>query len=474
MTPDEFRSLGHLFVDAVADARAGIERHPVRDAVAPGTVRARFAREAGEDPEPLAAFPSLVEAVTGDADTRWQHPGFHAFFPANASLTSLLGELLSGGAGAQGMLWSTSPACTEVEQAVTDQLARALGLDETFTHDGGGGGSIQDSASSAALVALTAALHRAAPDPATGWRARGVTGAERVYVTAETHSSLAKAVRVAGLGAGGLRSVACSPGTRAMDPAALAAMLADDVAAGLVPVLVCATVGTTSTGASDPVAEVVAAAAPHGAWVHVDAAWAGVAALCPEHRWVLGGVNPAPDAGGVDSFCTDAHKWLLTAFDASLLWVRDATALPAALSITPPYLRDAHSDSGAVVDFRDWQVPLGRRFRALKLWAVLHGQGLSGLRAHLRGHVALAAELAERVRAHDGLELACDPVLSLVCLRASAGDAATTALLERANGDGRVLLTGTEVAGHPVVRVAFGGVATGPEHLEILWDVLSA
>nr|WP_222132075.1 aminotransferase class V-fold PLP-dependent enzyme [Pseudonocardia sp. C8] len=457
-----------MFVDAVADARAGIEHQPVRDDVAPGTVRARFAREAAEHPAPLAGFPELVEAVTGDADTRWQHPGFHAFFPANASLTSLLGDLLSGAAGAQGMLWSTSPACTEVEQAITDQLARALGLPEDFTHDGGGGGAIQDSASSAALVALTAALHRAAPDPECGWRVRGVTGRERVYVTSETHSSLAKAARVAGLGGTGLHTVPCSPGTRSMDPAALRAAMRADAEAGCVPVLVCATVGTTSTGASDPVAAIVATAAEHAAWVHVDAAWAGVAALCPEHRWVVDGV------AGADSFCTDAHKWLLTAFDASLFWVRDAAALPAALSITPPYLRDAASASGAVVDFRDWQIPLGRRFRALKLWAVLHGQGLSGLRAHLRGHIALAGELADRIRRHDDLELACEPVLSLVCLRASAGDTATTALLERVNADGRVLLSGTEIDGRPVVRVAFGAVGTNREHLEQLWDILTA
>ncbi|MEU6698270.1 pyridoxal-dependent decarboxylase [Pseudonocardia sp. NPDC046786] len=469
LTPDEFRALGHLFVDAVADSRAGIERHPVRDVVAPGTVRARFPREAAEAPAPLAGFPSLVESVTGDADTRWQHPGFHAYFPANASLTSLLGDLLSGGAGVQGMLWSTSPACTEVEQAITDQLARALGLPETFTHDGGGGGSIQDSASSAALVALTAALHRTAPDPGTGWRARGVTGRERVYVSPETHSSLAKAVRVAGLGATGLRTVPCAPGTGALDPAALAATIRADVDEGLVPVLVCATVGTTSTGSSDPVGDVVTVAAAHGAWVHVDAAWAGVAALCPEHRWVLDGV------AGADSFCTDAHKWLLTAFDASLLWVRDAGALPAALSITPAYLRDSASDSGAVVDFRDWQVPLGRRFRALKLWAVLHGQGLSGLRDHLRGHVALAGELARRVRGHDDLELACEPVLSLVCLRV-AGDrdgSATAALLGRVNADGRVFLSGTELDGRQVIRVAFGAVGTTSVHLDVLWQILT-
>ncbi|MFP5068215.1 pyridoxal phosphate-dependent decarboxylase family protein [Pseudonocardia nantongensis] len=473
LTPDEFRALGHLFVDAVADSRAGLERHPVRDDVEPGTVRARFDTHAADAPSPLAAFPSLVEAVTGDAETRWQHPGFHAFFPANASLTSLLGELLSGAAGAQGMLWSTSPGCTEVEQAITDQLARALGLAEEFTHTGGGGGVIQDSASSASLVALLAALHRAASDPEGGWRARGVTGRERVYVTAETHSSLAKAVRAAGLGARGLRTVACTPGTRSMDSDALRAAMAQDAGAGLLPVLVCATVGTTSTGASDPVAALAAVAAGHRAWLHVDAAWAGVAALCDEHRWVIDGVERA------DSFCTDPHKWLLTAFDASLLWVRDAAALPAALSITPPYLRDAASESGAVVDYRDWQLPLGRRFRALKLWAVLHGQGLSGLRAHLRGHVALATELAERIRAHDGLELAADPVLALICLRASGtgstggDDDATRTLLDRVNATGRVLLSGTEIDGRPVIRVAFGNPATGTGHLDDLWTILT-
>jgi aromatic-L-amino-acid decarboxylase len=473
LTPDEFRALGHLFVDAVADSRAGLHRRPVRDVVEPGTVRARFDDHAAEAPSPLAAFPSLVETVTGDAETRWQHPGFHAFFPANASLTSLLGELLSGSAGAQGMLWSTSPACTEVEQAITDQLARALGLAEGFTHDGGGGGVIQDSASSASLVALLAALHRAAPGPDDGWRARGVTGRERVYVTAETHSSLAKAVRTAGLGARGLRTVPCTTGTASMDPGALRVAMAEDAAAGLLPVMVCATVGTTSTGASDPVGPVAAVAAEHRAWVHVDAAWAGVAALCEEHRWVIDGVDRA------DSFCTNAHKWLLTAFDASLLWVRDASALPAALSIGAPYLRDAASDSGAVVDYRDWQVPLGRRFRALKLWAVLHGHGLSGLRAHLRGHVALAAELAERVRGHDGLDLAAEPVLALVCLRVTGtgsdegDDEATRALLDAANATGRVLLSGTDVGGRPVIRVAFGNPATGTGQLDDLWTILA-
>ncbi|TQM04208.1 pyridoxal-dependent decarboxylase [Pseudonocardia kunmingensis] len=470
LDPEEFRRLGHAVVDWIADHRAGLEALPVRADVEPGWVRERLPAALPEDPAPLDALLSVVDDVVVPASTHWQHPRFFAYFPANASLHSLLGDMLSGGLGAQGMLWSTSPAATEVEQVLLDGLATALGLDPGFTFAGGGGGSIQDSASSAALVALLAALHRAEP----GWRERGVTGTERVYVTAETHSSLAKAARVAGLGARALRTVEPVPGSRAMSPQALAAAVAEDVAAGLVPVLVCPTVGTTGTGAVDPVRAIAEVARPHGVWVHVDAAWAGVAALAPEFRHLLDGVEL------VDSFCTDAHKWMLTAFDASLLWVREADALPAALSITPEYLRNAASESGAVVDYRDWQVPLGRRFRAFKLWTVLHGVGLSGLRAHIRGHVALAAGLAERVRADPAFELAAEPSLALVCLRVVTGagpdadDDASRELLERVNASGEAFLTHTVVGGRYVIRVAIGAVTTGPEHVDQLWEQLRA
>jgi aromatic-L-amino-acid decarboxylase len=456
--PEEFRRLGHAVVDWVADHRAGLAERPVRGPVEPGAVRAALPGLLPESAQPLEDLLRVLDEVVVPGSTHWQHPGFMAYFPANASLHSLLGDLLSGALGTQGMLWSTSPAATEVEQALLDELAGALGLGPAYTFAGGGGGSIQDSASSAVLVALLAALHRRSGGR---WRETGVEGDERVYVTAETHSSVAKAVRVAGLGE---RALAVVPGApHAMDPDALAAALTTDVAAGLRPVLVCATVGTTGTGAVDPVREIAAVAAAHGLWTHVDAAWAGVAALCPEHRHLLDGVELA------DSFCTDAHKWLLTAFDASLLWVRDATALPAALSITPEYLRDGYR---GVVDYRDWQVPLGRRFRALKLWAVAHGHGLDGLRAHLRGHVALAAELELRVEAHPDLELAAPRSLSLVCLRHRDGDDASRALLERANATGRVLLSHTVVDGRYTVRVAFGAVSTGPADLEALWDLL--
>ena len=338
LDPEEFRRLGHRLVDWVADHRAGLEKLPVAPGVEPGSVRGQLPAVLPEEPvdDVGDALVGLLDDVVVPGSLLWQHPGFYGYFPAHASLASLLGDLASGAIGAQGMLWSTSPAGTELEQVLLDGFAEALGLGAAFTFAGGGGGSLQDSASSAALVALLAALHRRTPE----WRVSGVSGRERVYVSAETHSSLAKAVRVAGLGEEALRVVPFEPGTLTMSATAFAEMLAIDEADGLVPTLVCPTVGTTGTGSVDPVQEVALAARDHEVWVHVDAAWAGVAALCPEHRSVVDGAEL------VDSFCTDAHKWLFTAFDASFLWVRDGAALPAALSITPEYLRNPATDSG--------------------------------------------------------------------------------------------------------------------------------
>lgn len=466
LAPEEFRRLGYAVVDWVAAYRAELPDRPVRPDVLPGGVRAQLGTLLPEDPVPLESLLSEMDRVVVPTTLHWQHPRFFGYFPANASLASLLGDLLSGGLGGQGMLWSTAPAGTEVEQALLDEFAAALGLDAGFTFAGGGGGTIADSASSAALVVLLAALQRSSEGR---WRDEGVTGRERVYVTAETHSSLAKAVRVAGLGGRAIRVVEPVPGSVTMSAEALDQMLAADAAAGLRPVLVCPTVGTTGTGAIDPVGAVTEVARRHDVWVHVDAAWAGVAALCPEYRWLLDGVAEA------NSFCTNPHKWALTAFDTSLLWVRDATALPAALSITPEYLRNPASDSGEVVDYRDWQVSLGRRFRALKLWAALHVHGLSGLRAHLRRHVRLAGALADRISAEPGFVLAAPRSLALVCLRLDTGDPqaddrATRELLEAVNDSGRAFLTHTVVDGRYAIRIAIGGITTGEDDLDALWE----
>jgi aromatic-L-amino-acid decarboxylase len=349
-----------------------------------------------------------------------------------------------------------------------DWFAELLGLPESFRSTSTGGGVIQDSSSGANLVALLAALHRASGGATL--RQGVVPDRATVYVSSETHSSMEKAVRIAGLGTDAVRIVEVD-GDLAMRPGALAARLERDVDRGYTPVLVCATVGTTSTTALDPLAELGPICRRYGAWLHVDAAYAGVSGIVPELRGLQAGVEEA------DSYCTDAHKWLLTGFDATLFWVADRAALTGALSILPDYLRNAATDAGAVVDFRDWQIPLGRRFRALKLWFVLRWYGADGLRAHVRSGVALAQELAAWAEADDRFDVVMPHPLSLVCLRPRwgegiDGDVATMTLLERLNDGGEVFLTHTTVGGRPVLRVAIGAPATTREHVERVWALL--
>jgi aromatic-L-amino-acid/L-tryptophan decarboxylase len=468
MTPDEFRRHGHEVVDWIADYWSRIESFPVRSRVAPGEVREALPPSPPETGEPFGAVLADLERVVLPGVTHWQHPGFFGYFPANTSGPSVLGDLVSAGLGVQGMSWVTSPAATELEQHVMDWFAELLGLPESFRSTSTGGGVVQDSSSGANLVALLAALHRASggatvrhgvlPDRAT------------VYVSAETHSSMEKAVRIAGLGTDAVRIVEVDDDL-AMRPAALAARLDRDLARGYTPVLVCATVGTTSTTAVDPLARLGPICRDRNVWLHVDAAYAGVSAVVPELRGLQAGVEWA------DSYCTDAHKWLLTGFDATLFWVADRAALTGALSILPEYLRNAATDAGAVVDFRDWQVPLGRRFRSLKLWFVLRWYGAEGLRAHIRSSVALAQELAGWADADDRFDVATPHPLSLVCLRPRwadgvDADVATMTLLERLNDGGEVFLTHTTVRGRAVLRLAVGAPATTKGHVERAWALL--
>ncbi len=468
MTPEQFRQHGHEVVDWIADYWTRIESFPVRSRVSPGDVRAALPPSAPEQGEPFSALLADLDRVVLPGITHWQHPGFLAYFPANTSGPSVLGDLLSAGLGVQGMSWVTSPAATELEQHVLDWLADLLGLPEAFRSTSTGGGVVQDSSSGANLVALLAALHRASGGATVR---HGVLPEEyTVYVSSETHSSMEKAVRIAGLGTDAVRIVEVD-GDLAMRPAALAARLERDTARGYRPVLVCATVGTTSTSAVDPLAEIGPICRRHGVWLHVDAAYAGVSAVAPELRHLQAGVDEA------DSYTTDAHKWLLTGFDATLFWVADRAALTGALAILPEYLRNAATDAGAVVDYRDWQIELGRRFRALKLWAVVRFYGAEGLRAHVRSGVALAQELAARADADDRFDVAAPHPLSLVCLRPRwpadvDADVATMTLLERLNDGGEVYLTHTTVRGSVVLRVAVGAPTTTRAHVERAWALL--
>ncbi|MEO3821147.1 pyridoxal-dependent decarboxylase [Plantactinospora sp. B24E8] len=464
MTPEEFRRHGHAVVDWIADYWTTLGQRPVTPGDPPGTVAARLPAGPPERGEAFDRILADLDTVITPHVTHWQHPRFFGYFPANTSGPSVLGDLVAAGLGVQGMLWATGPACTEVETVMLDWLAELLDLPARFRSTGTGGGVIQDSASSATLVATLVALHRASRGR---WRGHGLDRRYRVYTSGQGHSSIEKAARIAGLGDAGIRTVDVDPETLAMDPAALRAALEADLAAGVVPAAVVATVGTTSTTAVDPLPEIGALCQEYGVWLHVDAAYAGAAAVCPELRWSHAGLEYA------DSYCFDPHKWLLTGFDCDAFWVADRGELVEALTVMPEFLRNAATESGAVVDYRDWQVPLGRRFRALKLWFVLRWYGVEGLRAHIRSGVALAARFADRVRADDRFELVAPHPFSLVCFRLRADDDANAELLRRVNADGAVYLTHTRVHGRYTLRLAVGSPYSGEEDLTRTWRLIT-
>jgi aromatic-L-amino-acid/L-tryptophan decarboxylase len=460
MTPDEFRRYGHAVVDWVAGYWATLEQRPVTPAVAPGEVAARLPATPPERGEPVEAVLADLDRIVVPGLTHWQHPGFFGYFPANTSGPSVLGDLVCAGLGVQGMLWATGPACTELETVLLDWLADLLGLPAAFRSTGPGGGVIQDSASSATLVATLAALHRASKGR---WRTGGLDQAYTIYTSEHGHSSIEKAARIAGLGDAAVRTVEVDPVTQAMRPDALRTRLAADRAGGAVPALVVATIGTTSTTAVDPLPEIGKICREYGVWLHVDAAYGGAAAVCAELRFTHDGLEYA------DSYCFDPHKWLLTGFDCDAFWVADRAELVEALTVLPEFLRNAATESGAVIDYRDWQVPLGRRFRALKLWFVLRWYGAEGLRAHVRTGVALAAEFADWVRADERFEVVAPHPFSLVCFRLRGGDERNEELLHRLNASGEQYLTHTRVGGRFVLRLAIGSPLTQRRHVEATW-----
>ncbi|CAN5161061.1 pyridoxal-dependent decarboxylase [soil metagenome] len=473
MTASQFRAHGRQVVDWIADYLETVESRPVRSQVSPGDLTAALPARPPETGTPFDDVLADLDRVILPGITHWQHPSYFAYFPANASGPAILGDLLSAGLGVQGMLWTTSPACTELETVVVDWLAQLLGLPEHFGPAGSGGGTIADSASSANLIALLAALHRVSGGEVTR---TGVRRPYTVYVSSQTHSSVEKAARIAGVGAEHVRVVAVDPVSQAMDPADLRRLIAADISAGAAPTMVCATVGTTATTAIDPVAEIGRVCREQGIWLHVDAAYAGVAALCPELRWINDGV-----AEYADSYCTDPHKWLLTNFDCTAFWVADRSMLTGALSVLPDYLRNQATETGAVLDYRDWQVPLGRRFRALKLWAVIRWYGAEGLRAHIRGHVALTQAFAGWVRADDRFEVVAPHPLSLVCFRprwagldATAADRRTRELMDRLNDSGALYLSHATVGDRMALRLAIGAPSTRREHIEAAWAAIRA
>jgi aromatic-L-amino-acid decarboxylase len=459
MTPDEFRRHGHAVVDWIADYHARIESFPVLSQAKPGQIRASLPANPPAQGEPFDALLKDVETLILPGVTHWQSPNFFAYFPSNASGPGILGDLFSSGLGVQGMLWSTSPACTELETHVLDWLVVMLGLPEKFLSSSAGGGVIQDTASSAVLCALLAARERA-----TGYTSnkKGSDGRLVAYASAQTHSSLEKAAMIAGLGSDNLRLIEVDENF-AMRPEALARQIDADKLAGLVPCFVCATVGTTSSNAMDPVAQIAQVCGPHNLWLHVDAAMSGTAALCPEFRHWQNGVELA------DSYNFNPHKWMAVNFDCSCFWIADRKALIKTLSILPEYLRNQATESGAVIDYRDWQIPLGRRFRSLKLWFVIRHYGVEGLQHHVRRHVQLAQEFSAWVRQDSRFELAAPVPLNLVCFRHKSGDAANQTIMDRLNRSGDLFLTHTKLNGKFTLRLCVGQTNTQARHVENAW-----
>ena len=388
--------------------------------------------------------------------THWQSPNFFGFFPCNNSAPSILGELLSAGLGVQGMLWATSPACTELESHVLDWLVDLLELPQHFKSTSTGGGVIHDTASTAALTAVVAACDRITKGQHI---LTGGDGSLTAYTSTQAHSSIEKAIRIAGLGSNNLRQIEVDE-RFAMRPDRLTESIKQDIAAGRRPCFVCATVGTTSSTAIDPLREIGQICRRYGLWLHVDAAMAGTAGLCPEFRHYFDGLEFA------DSYCFNPHKWMFTNFDCDCFFVADRAQLIRTLSILPDYLRNKASESGEVFDYRDWQIPLGRRFRALKLWFVIRSFGVEGLQERVRLHISLANELADWLQDDQRFELAAPVTFSLVCFRHRGGDAINQRILDTLNASGKLLLSHTKLNGQFTLRFSIGQTNTQKKHVE--------
>ena len=465
MSPDEFLRYGHAVVDWIADYQSRVESFPVLSRVGPGEIRSKLPATAPEHGEGFDKILADIDRVILPGITHWQSPNFFAYFPANASGPGILGDLLSSGFGVQGMLWSTSPACTELETHVLDWLVPMLGLPEKFLSTGSGGGVIQDTASSASLCALLAARERATQFVSNR---KGCDGRLVAYCSTQTHSSVEKAMKIAGMGGDNLRQIPVD-GSFAMRADAFEQQVAADIKAGLLPCFVCATVGTTSSCAVDPVREIAGIAAKSKLWLHVDAAMSGTAALCPEFRFIHDGVELA------DSYTFNPHKWMFTNFDCNCFYVADRKQLVQTLSILPEYLRNQATESGAVIDYRDWHIQLGRRFRSLKLWFVIRHYGIEGLQYHVREHVALAQEFAAWVSGDARFELAARAKLNLVCFRLRASDQksadrANQLLMDRLNASGDLYLTHTKLEGKITLRLCVGQTNTQARHVERAWQ----
>ena len=466
MTPEEFRRLGHRIVDWVADYRERVAELPVMSRVAPGDIKAQLPVSPPTEPERFEAILGDLDRVILPGLSHWQHPRFFGYFPSNGELSSVLGDYLSTGLGVLGLSWQSSPALTEVEEVATDWMRQMVGLSLAWS------GVIQDTASSCTLVALLCARERSSGFSLAGAGLQGAAAPLVVYVSAHSHSSVEKAALLAGFGRANIRVVATDE-RHALRADELARAVREDRAAGRVPCAVVATCGTTTTTAFDPLDPIAAVAAEHGLWMHVDAAMAGSAMILPECRPLWAGIE------GADSLVMNPHKWLGTAFDCSLYYVRDPQHLVRVMSTNPSYLQSAVD--GRVKNLRDWGIPLGRRFRALKLWCLIREQGVAGLQRRLRRDLDNARWLEAQVRGEPQWRVLAPVTLQTLCVRheppgleGDALDRHTLGWAERVNASGEAYVTPAMLDGRWMVRLSVGSLTTEREHVAALWDLLRA
>jgi aromatic-L-amino-acid decarboxylase len=463
-----FRDHGHELIDWVADYMESVEKYPVMSRVKPGEISDRLPHEPPDMGEPMAAILKDFEEVLMPGVTHWQHPGFFAYFPANTSGPSILAELITSALGINAMVWQTSPAATELEERVMEWLRMMLRLPDEFR------GVIQDTASTATICALLCARESAAgfginEKGFCSWPMRKVM---RVYTSEEAHSSVEKGAKIVGFGAENVVRIAVDS-KYAMDPGALEEAIRRDEADGYKPCCVCATVGTTSSTAIDPLREIGEIAKRRGLWFHIDAALAGSAAILPEKRSILDGVETA------DSFVFNPHKWLFTNFDCSAFFVKDVETLIRVFSIDPEYLKTRRDSE--VVNFRDWGIQLGRRFRALKLWFVIRSYGVEGLRERLRAHLALAQDFGSWVEKDPGFELLAPVEINTICFRFRPRDHGleekeleelNRRIMDSINAEGKIYITHTRLGGRFTLRVSIGQTYTRGRHVENAWRII--
>jgi aromatic-L-amino-acid/L-tryptophan decarboxylase len=464
MTPEEFRAQGHALVDWIADYRSTVAIRSVMARTAPGDTRAALPSAPPDRPESFESIRRDLDRVIMPGLSHWQHPSFFGYFPSNGDLASVLGDFMSTGLGVLGLSWQSSPALTELEEVVCDWMRQMVGLPEAWS------GVIQDTASTSTLVALICAREKASQ---FSLKHRGLQGLPQplvVYASAHAHSSVDKAALLAGFGRDNIRLIP-HDAAYAMQPDRLTAAIEDDVRAGRIPCAVVATAGTTTTTAFDPIARIADIAGRHGIWLHVDAAMAGSAMILPECRHLWDGIEHA------DSLVINVHKWLGVAFDCSLYYVRDPEHLIRVMSTNPSYLQS--SADGLVKNLRDWGLPLGRRFRALKLWCLIREQGVAGLQARLRRDLVNARWLEAAVRTSNDWRVLAPVNLQTVCLRhepaglaGDALDAHTLAWAERLNRSGASYVTPAMLDGRWMVRVSIGALGTERAHVEALWHNL--